>query len=296
MTAWPPCSDAARHRGDALVATAPPVRRWLILEQPKGWPEKILTSPDLVGVRARIQEIVAARAGRLLFVRRPGRPQPGGLRRWFVIDPLTRTESRGVWEPGAGLDEALSAFAAEGPQPDPVAVRLLVCTHGRHDRCCAVRGRPVAAAVSDRFPQETWECSHMGGDRFAGNLVVLPSGTYYGGLDPESALDVVLAHRRHAVAATHLRGVTTIPPVGQAALWCVLDHFGPGPLGSMSARIHPGGGPQVWRVDVTGHPRAAGVEVEVRRGILPPARRSCRAAEDQIAVTYAAVVTGTSAR
>ncbi|WP_153397004.1 hypothetical protein [Ornithinicoccus halotolerans] len=33
----PRCSDAARERGDAMVGTAPPARRWLLLEQPKGW-------------------------------------------------------------------------------------------------------------------------------------------------------------------------------------------------------------------------------------------------------------------
>ncbi|MFN8099458.1 MAG: sucrase ferredoxin [Dermatophilaceae bacterium] len=274
-----------------MIATAPPVRRWLLLEQPRGWPETIMASADLDGSRERIGAAVQARRGRLLFIRRPGRPQAPGLRRWFVIDPVTRTESSGVWEPRLGLDEALTAFARDGAQPDPVAVRLLVCTHGRHDQCCAVRGRPVAAAVSATFPQETWECSHLGGDRFAGNLVVLPSGTYYGQLDPATAVDVVLAHRERRVAATHLRGVTTLPPVGQAALTGVLAQFGPGPIGDLTARILPGGGPTRWRVVVTGHPLAPEVLVEVRRGILPPVRRACRASEEEVAVTYSAVVT-----
>lgn len=119
MTAWPPCSDAARHRGDALVATAPPVRRWLLLEQPKGWPEKILTSPDLVGVRARIQEIVAARAGRLLFVRRPGRPQPGGLRRWFVISPRAPPSPVACGSREPGWTRHCRRSLPRVPRPDP---------------------------------------------------------------------------------------------------------------------------------------------------------------------------------
>ena len=49
-------------------------------------------------------------------------------------------------------------------EPEPM---LLVCTHGVHDTCCAVRGRPVAAALARRWPEATWECSHVGGDRFA---------------------------------------------------------------------------------------------------------------------------------
>src|SRR4029453_5830608 len=59
---------------------------------------------------------------------------------------------------------------------------------GRHGACCAERGRPVAAALAQAHPEETWEVSHIGGDRFAGNLLVLPNGLYYGRLDPGPAL------------------------------------------------------------------------------------------------------------
>jgi hypothetical protein len=32
-----------------------------------------------------------------------------------------------------------------------------------------------------------WECSHLGGDRFAGNLLVLPDGLGFGRVEPENA-------------------------------------------------------------------------------------------------------------
>jgi (2Fe-2S) ferredoxin len=81
-----------------------------------------------------------------------------------------------------------------------------VCTHGAHDQCCATRGRPVAAAMADRFPDETWEVSHIGGDRFAANLLVLPSGLYYGRLDAVSALSVAGSHLAGQLDLDHLRG------------------------------------------------------------------------------------------
>ena len=43
-----------------------------------------------------------------------------------------------------------------------------------------------------------WQSTHVGGDRFAGNLVCLPYGLYYGRLDAASAatvLDDLLAER-----------------------------------------------------------------------------------------------------
>ncbi|MEI2777277.1 MAG: sucrase ferredoxin [Tetrasphaera sp.] len=282
-----PCSDAARDRDDPLIATAPPTRRWLLLEQHRAWPEKILTSHDLAGQVRPIVAAVAQYQGRVLFVRRPGRAAASGLRRWAVIDPIARLELRGVWEPGPGLAEAVAAFAGQTPLANPAQVRLLVCTHGKHDQCCAVRGRAVARHIAARYPVETWECSHVGGDRFAANLIVLPSGTYYGGLDPDAVDAVLDAHRVRQIPAAHLRGVTTVSPVGQAGLIGALRELGPGPLPIMRARVLPGGGPDRWQVEVAGHPRAKRVVVEVSRVVLPPARRTCRAAREEFAVSYA---------
>ena len=62
--------------------------------------------------------------------------------------------------------------------------RFFVCTHGKHDPCCAKYGRPVAAALDHQWPERTWETSHLGGDRFAGNVLILPIGIYYGRVGP----------------------------------------------------------------------------------------------------------------
>ena len=86
-----------------------------------------------------------------------------------------------------------------------------VCTHGRHDACCAERGRPVAAALTASHPAETWEISHMGGDRFAANMVVLPEGLYYGRMDPGSASQVAWLHEEGRVDLDRLRGRSSYP-------------------------------------------------------------------------------------
>jgi hypothetical protein len=81
----------------------------------------------------------------------------------------------------------------------------LVCTNGRHDPCCAEYGRPVARPSTELVGERVWECSHVGGDRFAGNLVCLPDGVFYGHLDPATALRAVAAHEG-AVLLEHWRG------------------------------------------------------------------------------------------
>ena len=81
----------------------------------------------------------------------------------------------------------------------------LVCTNGRHDRCCATYGRP-ALALQASHGDLTWESSH-GGDRFAGNLACLRRPL----LRPGRARDA------ERVVALHRRGPSTSTTTAAAA-------------------------------------------------------------------------------
>jgi hypothetical protein len=94
----------------------------------------------------------------------------------------------------------------------------LVCAHGTHDVCCAVEGRPVAAELDRLRPGNAWECSHLGGDRFAANVLVLPSGVMYGRFPVVAAADLVAASDRGEVLPPYLRGRIGLAPAAQAAL------------------------------------------------------------------------------
>jgi hypothetical protein len=103
---------------------------------------------------------------------------------------------------------------------DPVGEPVyLVCTNGRHDRCCATYGRPLALALAERHGDQVWESSHVGGDRFAGNLVCLPSGHYFGRVGPAEADRVLGLHRKGIIDLDHYRGCCIDPPTVQAAEW-----------------------------------------------------------------------------
>ncbi|HYG71466.1 MAG TPA: sucrase ferredoxin, partial [Actinomycetota bacterium] len=121
------------------------------------------------------------------------------------------------------LDDALSidlSALGRGERPgldrhdDPL---FLVCTHGRHDVCCAERGRPLARALASVLPEQTWEVSHIGGDRFAGNVVAMPHGLYFGRVEPEQAEDVARGYLDGRVSLRHLRGRSTLPMPAQFA-------------------------------------------------------------------------------
>ena len=94
---------------------------------------------------------------------------------------------------------------------------LLVCTHGRRDRCCAVDGRALARAVAATGESDVWESTHLGGHRFAPTALVLPTGYLYGRLDVAGA---VAAHKAAAVGEVEpglCRGRSTWTQPGQVA-------------------------------------------------------------------------------
>ena len=86
--------------------------------------------------------------------------------------------------------EGPSRFARYGEDTSDVR-EVLVCTHGSHDVCCGRFGHPLykelrqeyAAASEGRL--RVWRTSHLGGHRFAPNLIDLPEGRYWGRMRPE---------------------------------------------------------------------------------------------------------------
>ncbi len=287
-----------------MPGTASAAHRWLLVEHPGPWASEALDSAGVAPARPALASAAAASGGRVLLVRRHGaqsRQQPQSrdpLRRWTVVDHAAGPVASGTWqddgsaEPDAGLLAAAAALASDGsdqPATDQALdlPALLVCTHGRRDVCCATRGRPVAAALAARWPERTWECSHLGGHRFATNLVVVPDGACYGGLDAVTAVDVVERHRAGRLNVDHLRGFTTMPPPAQAAAVQAHRRWGPAGPGSVAVTAVTATAPDRWRVELAGSDGLpARVVAEVTRSFGAPAQLTCRAAGDAVPESF----------
>ena len=201
------------------------IRRWLLVEQPGPWGADALQESRLpAGLGQRIADAASRAGARPLLIRRHGRDQAAdpGPRAVFVAVSTARArwiERFAVSDPTDILDLDFRLMAegrSVGGQPldEPL---FLVCTNGRHDPCCAELGRPLAAALAALEPEATWECSHFGGDRFAGNLVCLPHGLYYGRVTAVMAGPITQAYRAGRVSLDHLRGRSNYPFPVQAA-------------------------------------------------------------------------------
>jgi hypothetical protein len=221
---------AASHDGtEPSAASAPEASRaWLLIEHPGPWAHEptetrlpaplgeLATSADQLGIRVQM-------------IRRPGR-RPGPVRSVYAgwtagAEPWLRRGSL----PGEldGLDlEKLAAGSAPGfgsVVSEPV---FLVCTHAQRNACCARFGGPLAVQLAERYPRQVFQTTHVGGHRFAANLVILPHGLYYGPVGLDSAVSAIGAYEHGMVTAGRYRGRAGQPKEAQEAEHALLERAG----------------------------------------------------------------------
>ncbi|MBA2296074.1 MAG: sucrase ferredoxin [Actinobacteria bacterium] len=210
------CAPASERRDDQLHGTAAPARRFVLVERPGAWGRNAVgeacgRSPALAALYDRCLEAAA----RLLLIRRVHR-EPGEHRRFAIADARPGCERTwwGSFDTDDELDHVDPLHPSGSASDEPT---FLVCTHGRRDACCAQRGWPVAAALTDALPGQVWQCSHVGGDRFAANVVALPHGLYYGRVTPANSVELASTHIAGRVRLELLRGRSCFTSAVQAA-------------------------------------------------------------------------------
>jgi hypothetical protein len=218
---WAPCSDRSVERGDPLAATGGFGERWFLIEIDGSWGAHAFLNSRLDGQLARelVRQIEGA-GMRPLAIRRVNRRADARRGqsewRWAIIDSRPGRESTrwgSVNDPYLLMEVPLDGSSGTASD-EPI---ICVCTHARHDQCCAVKGRPVATAMAAAFPSETWESSHLGGDRFAATLIIFPEGLYYGRATVDDAPGLVARYRSGLVEPRTFRGRSSSPNVVQAA-------------------------------------------------------------------------------
>jgi hypothetical protein len=231
------CSAVAEELDEPMIGSAAQRVRWLLVEDRSAWGTKAVR--DVLG--KRLEATAKERGVRLLLVRRrEGDPSADAVRRVFMVDTATREMAvrtvEDVGDVAALLDLAVADFGA--PLTDPL---FLVCANGKRDACCALRGRALITALAADHGERTWECTHLGGHRFAANLVCLPDGLVYGRVTPADGPRLASSYLDGRLDPAFLRGRSAWPApaqVAEAALRARLGLEGIGDVELASANVH----------------------------------------------------------
>jgi hypothetical protein len=209
------CSTLAEEIDEPMIGSVDQRVRWLMLEDRSAWGSH--ATRDVLGA-----ELVAGMKARgiqtLLVRRREGDPAADAVRRAFLVDTVTREMAvRTIRDPSqltldAVADAPVAAFGA--PMNDPI---FLVCTNGKRDACCALRGRALMSALATDHAERVWECTHLGGHRFAGNLVCLPDGIVYGRVTAADGPRLADAYLEGRLEPAQMRGRSAWPAPAQVA-------------------------------------------------------------------------------
>ncbi len=254
------CSVVSARVDEQLIGSAPRALGWVALEQPGPWGAKAFTSSHLDRELGNALETAAAVAGvRPSLIRRPGAHPDhhrGGGRRvlvahaipgrtWLLTGELDDPRALLELDWRAVADGDADAVRRSLPVlEDSDEAHLLVCTNGTRDVCCALTGRPVAAAAALRHPGRVWEATHTSGHRFAPTAVLLPHGTLHGRLDGDSASDLLDAAARGETLLEGARGRSAWSAEGQVAEHAVREREGELRLDALAVRRDG----ESWRV------------------------------------------------
>lgn len=262
------CSDLSRENGEPLAATASRIDHWFLIEYRGLWTRDAFPGSGLSDqVKQHLRDQVSAVPhGRLLFIRRPDRRRRPELVAFTASSqPGDESLTRFEFEAYEDLRHIDLRRGAEADQP-----LFLVCTHGKHDPCCARHGRPLYDALRDELdPDWAWQVTHIGGDRFAGNLVCLPEGLYYGRVDREAAGAVLDEHFGRRIMLDFYRGRSIYSLPVQAAERSVRETTGLTGIDDLSL-MQVEGRNDGWEVTFEAAGRSHAVSVEEERGDLMP--------------------------
>lgn len=222
------CAQASQAAGEAMAGTAPTACAWIVLEHPGPWGARIFEGGALPTSVAEHLRAGSASGVTTLLARRPEtRGRRAGLRAWVARSTpgglLLREGEVHSYEDVLSWD--LSAIG-RGELPPFGSLRTspihLVCTNGARDQCCAVDGRALVTSLCgpsspEALRDSVWECSHIGGHRFAPVMLTLPAGTVHGRLTADQAQEVISRADRGDVLLDTYRGRSGLPAPFQAA-------------------------------------------------------------------------------
>ena len=207
------CSAQSQAAAEKTFGTASMGDAWLLLEYPQPWSARAFRDsalPEVVKVHVT-RVLKSVPRSRVLLIKQ-NREVTGPLS-LFVVRSRESLSSILKYEffeyeqlPDFNLASALAGGSPSGATPWPGPL-YLVCTHGKRDKCCAKFGIPVYKTIRTMVQESSvWHCSHVGGDRFAANVVCFPDGIFYAHVTEETGKVIVEEYDDRRIVLANFRG------------------------------------------------------------------------------------------
>lgn len=206
------CSDLSRDACEQAFGTASIGDVWLLLEYPLAWERKAVEASSLsANVKAFLVNVIKTTPRARVLLIKTDRLHTTGLTFYVVRssehEPFTVKFQLRDYEELTELDIASVANGAVTAGGEIITSPLfLVCTHGRRDKCCAKLGYPLYKALHDSNKDSVWQSSHVGGDRFAANLVCLPHGLFYAHVTETTGQRIIEEYQAGRIVLGKYRG------------------------------------------------------------------------------------------
>jgi hypothetical protein len=217
------CSVISRMVDEQLFGTVSKTLIWFLLEYPAAFGAKAFEESSFPpAVKEHFSGLLkSTRNARLQLIKGLSTGRAAGIRFFIVIGS---EQNPAIYQFHFPDDETLLSLDVAGViagepayaaflRSDPL---FLVCTNGRRDPCCARWGQPVFDDMRAAFGELVWQTSHIGGHRFAANVLCFPHGIVYGRVDHSETTNLVNAYRRGLVSLPNYRGRACFSPEVQA--------------------------------------------------------------------------------
>jgi hypothetical protein len=228
------CCQHSRAVEEQLFASVKPNRVWFLLEYAFPWGRKAFEESSLAApIKNYLSNLLdETPESKLLFIK--NQDSLFSERITFFVGVGSEVEPRlhrfALNDYADLLDVDVNALLSGGHftgasiHSDPI---YLVCTNGKRDQCCAKFGLEAYNQLVQYHQGETvWQTTHVGGHRFAGNVVCFPHGIYFGRVTEGDAKTLMDAYRSGEILLDKYRGRACYQPVVQAAEYYLRERTG----------------------------------------------------------------------
>lgn len=291
------CSLRSKEAAETTFGTASTGDAWLLLEYARPWgPKAFRESAIPNAVKVYLSGMLkSVPRSRVLLIKQTRKVK--GPLSLFVV--RSRESSSSIlkyefFEYKQLLDLDLTSALAGGSPAGTTQWKeplFLVCTHGKRDKCCAKFGIPIYKTIQTHAEESSvWQCSHVGGDRFAANVVCFPDGIFYGHVTEETAKLIVKEYDERRIVLRNFRGRACYSFPVQAAEFFARRETGLRRIGDLKFLTYDPLKPNEWRVRFFSEVDAKVHQVSLRSDLSEFQNRlTCHSSEPQSVVQYSLI-------